>query len=292
MIIIKSLNKSYGKLEVLKDINLELEEGKIYGLLGRNGAGKTTLLNIISNKIQENSGQVEIFGEEVFENGEIVEEIFMIGEHMPELKEMKVQDIFQMAKILHKNWDEEYKDFLIKKFKVNINQKYGKLSKGNQTIVGLILGLVSRARLTIFDEPSTGLDAAYRDEFYKLLLEDFEKYPRTVIISTHLIDEVTNLFEEIIILKDKTVFIKDEVQNLLDKAYFINGKREDVDNLLEGKRIIYRETFGSGIVLGIFDYLSPDEKSLMKDNNIEFSKMPLQKLFVYLTENREAEKHE
>lgn len=292
MIQIKSLNKSYGKVEVLKDISLELEEGKIYGLLGRNGAGKTTLLRIISNKLKENSGHVKVFGEEVFENKSIVEDILMIDEHRPELNDMKVKSIFQMAKILHKNWDEDYKNLLVKKFKVNEKKKYEKLSRGNQTVIGLIIGLASRSRLTIFDEPSAGLDAGYRDEFYKLLLEDFQKYPRTIIISTHLIDELANLFEEVIILKDKKIFIKDEVENLVDKAYFVNGKRESVDRFIENKRLIHREAFGSNIILGIFDDLSADEKSAMRENNLEVGKIPLQKLFVYLTDDKEGEKDE
>lgn len=291
MIDIKDLNKSYGRLKVLKDINLELEEEKIYGLLGRNGVGKTTLLNIIGNKIRKDSGQVKAFGEEVFENEKVVEDIVLINEQIPEFKEMKVKDIFQMAKILYKNWDEEYKNFLIEKFKVDRKKKYEKLSKGNQTIIGLILGLASRGRITIFDEPSIGLDAAYREEFYKLLLEDFQKYPRTIIISTHLIDEVTNIFEEVIILKDKEIFIKDEVENLLNKSYFVNGNSESVDKFIKNKNIIHREKFGANTILGVFDHISQDEKKDLKDNNIEVSKMPLQKLFVYLTDIEEGENH-
>ena len=292
MIQIEKMKKSYGKVNVLDSIDLVLEEGKIYGLLGRNGVGKTTLLNIISNRIKEDSGQVKVFGHRVFENEKIVEDIAITGEQRPELKEMKVKEIFEMASILYKNWDEEYKKNLVKKFKVQENKRYEKLSKGNQTIIGLILGLASRARLTIFDERSIGLDAAYREEFYKLLLEDFEKHPRTIIISTHLIDEVTNLFEDIIILKDKKVFIKEEVQKLLDKGYYVNGNRESVDRLIKNKRIIHREEFGAMSLIAIFGQLSEDEKLELKKDNIEISKIPLQKLFVYLTDSKEGENNE
>lgn len=106
------------------------------------------------------------------------------------------------------------------------------------------------------------MDAAYREEFYQLLLEDFQKYPRTIIISTHLIDEVTNLFEEVIILKDKTVFIKDEVENLLAKSYFVNGKTETVDKFMENKNIIHREEFGSNTILGVFDHIAKMKKEI------------------------------
>lgn len=292
MIQIKDLNKSYGRLKVLKNINLELEEEKIYGLLGRNGVGKTTLLKILANKIRKDSGEVKVFGEEVFENEDLVEDIVLISEQITVFKEMKVKDIFKMASVLYKNWDEEYKDFLIEKFKVDKKKKYEKLSRGNQTIIGLILGLACRGRITIFDEPSIGLDAAYREEFYKLLLEDYEKHPRTIIISTHLIDEVTNLFEEVIILKDKEVFLKDEVENILDKSYFVNGKGETVDKFIGNKNIVHREEFGPNLILGIFDNFTQKEKLSLTDNNIEVSKMPLQKLFVYLTDDKEGVNHE
>lgn len=289
MIQIHDLNKSYGKLQVLKDINLELDEGKIYGLLGRNGVGKTTLLNLISNKLKGDSGEVKVSGEEVFENEKMVEDIVMIGETRPEFEDLKVKEIFQIASILYKNWNEEYRKFLCKKFKVEEDKKYKKLSKGNRTIIGLILGLASRSRITLFDEPSSGLDAAYRDEFYKLLLEDFERYPRTIIISTHLIDEVANLFEEVIILKDKKVFIQDEVENLIENSYYVNGKDENVDRLLGDKKIIHREEFGANTILGIFDKFTLEEKRILIESNVEISKIPLQKLFIYLTDSGEGE---
>lgn len=283
MLEINNLNKSYGKTKVLSNINLHVEEGKIYGLLGRNGVGKTTLLNIISNQIRPNSGEAKLFGKDIYENDDVVENICLIKEGgIP--SEEKVKKILKAARILYKNWDEEYKNTLITIFNLDVNKRYHKLSRGNQTIVGLIIGLASRAPLTIFDEPSLGLDAAFRYEFYRILLEDVGNNPRTVIISTHLIDEVTNLFEEVIILKDKEVFLKDEVSALTEKSYFLNGRLEYISPIIEGKHVINNENFGASTIIALFDHLSEDEKQQLKNNNVEISKIPLQKLFVYLTE--------
>lgn len=285
MIEINNLYKSYGNTKVLTDINLKLEENKIYGLLGRNGVGKTTLLNIISNQINKDRGEVKLFGEDIFENSKVVENICIVKDKGIGIDDIKVKKIFDAAKILYKNWDEEYKNYLVKEFNFNMSKKYNKLSRGNQTMVGLIIGLASRAKLTIFDEPSLGLDAAYRYKFYNLLLEDSEKNPRTIIISTHLIDEVTNLFEEVIILKNGEVYIKDEIDSIMKKAYFLNGKSENIMPLVKDKNIIYKEEFGSSIILGLFDNLSNEEKLKLKEKNVEINPIPLQKLFVYLTEN-------
>lgn len=285
MIEISNFYKSYGKTEVLKGINLYLEENKIYGLLGRNGAGKTTLLNIISNQIRKTSGEVKLYGEDIFENSKQIENICIIKDNGFGIEDIKVKKIFEAARILYKDWDEEYKNYLVKEFELNLRKKYNKLSRGNQTKVGLIIGLASRAKLTIFDEPSLGLDAATRYKFYNLLLDDFENNPRTIIISTHLIDEVTNLFEEVIILKDGQIYIKDEVADILEKGYFLNGKEENIIPIIENKNIIHREKFGNSIIVGIFDNLDEKEKSMLRDKNVEISQIPLQKLFIYLTEN-------
>lgn len=284
MLEVKNLNKFYGNTKVLSDINLELEENKIYGLLGRNSVGKTTLLNIISNQIKSNSGDVYLNGENIYENPNVTENIAIVKEDGFGTSDIKVKKIFQAAKILYKNWDEEYKEFLIKEFKLDQSKKYEKLSRGNQTIVGIITGLASRAPLTLFDEPSLGLDAAHRYKFYNFLLEDIEKHPRTVIISTHLIDEVANLFEEIIILKDEKIYLKEEVSNLMGKAYFLNGRLDKLEWIIKNKNIIHREEFGSTIILGIFDDLSKTEKNSLKEDGIDISGIPLQKLFVLLTE--------
>lgn len=285
MLEVINLSKSYGKNRVLTDINLKIEENKIYGLLGRNGVGKTTLLSLMANQILRNSGEIKLDGEDIFENSKAMEDICLVKELPESLKERKVKEILLLASIMYKNWDEEYKDYLVKEFNLNVNKKIMKLSKGNKTIVGLIIGLASRSRLTMFDEPTLGLDAAVRYKFYNLLLEDYENNPRTIIISTHLIDEVANLFEEVIILNEEKITLKDEVSALKEKSYFLAGQEELVNRVIKDKKVIYKEKFASKTIVGIYGYLKDEEKDYIRLNNIEITSIPLQKLFVYLTEN-------
>ena len=285
MLEIINLNKSYGKNKVLTDINLKIQENKIYGLLGRNGVGKTTLLSLISNQLLRSSGEIKLDGEEIFENSKAMEDICLVKDLPESLKERKVKDILALAGIMYKNWDEEYKNYLIKEFNLNVKKKLMKLSTGNKTILGLIIGLASRSRITIFDEPTLGLDAAMRYKFYNLLLEDFENNPRTIIISTHLIDEVANLFEEVIILNDERIALKDEVSVLKEKSYFLAGQEDLINRVIKAKRVIYKDKFGSKSIVGIYGDLTEEERNYIRTNNIEISSIPLQKLFVYLTEN-------
>lgn len=285
MLEISNLNKSYGKTTVLTDINLNLEENKIYGLIGRNGAGKTTLLKLISGQLIRNSGQISLNGEEVFENERAMGDICLVREFSNSVKDMKVKNILSAARVLFKNWDREYENFLVKEFNLNTRKKVLKLSTGNQTIVGLIIGLASRSRITMFDEPTLGLDAAVRYKFYNLLLEDYEKNPRTIIVSTHLIDEVSNLFEEVIILDNNKIALKDDVDSLVKRAYFLSGREDSINRVIKDKEVIYTEDFGSTKIVGIYGELNEEEIEEIKANNIDISNIPLQKLFIYLTDN-------
>jgi len=284
MLELKNISKSYGRNKVLKNIDLHLEEGVIYGLLGRNGVGKSTLLNIISGQVRNDEGELLLDGNTIFENQLAIDDICLVKEKGLPLDDERIKYIFKVASLLYKDWDEEYKDRLVKEFNLDIRRKYHKLSRGTQTIVGLIIGLASKARLTMFDEPSLGLDAAHRDRFYNLLLRDNEEGQRTFIISTHLIDEVTNIFEEVIILKDGAVYLKDEVSNILEDGYYLNGKEENILSIVKNKNIIHKEQFGPSVIIGIFDSLDKEEKEELKGLNVEISKIPLQKLFVYMTD--------
>lgn len=214
-----------------------------------------------------------------------MEDICLVKDFPNSVKERKVKEILALAKILYKDWDEEYKNYLVKEFNLNTKKKLLKLSTGNQTILGLIIGLASRSRIIMFDEPTLGLDAAMRYKFYNLLLEDYEKNPRTIIISTHLIDEVANLFEEVIILDDERIALKDEVNALKERSYFLSGREDIINSITKDKRVIHREEFGSTKIVGIYGSLTEQEIKYIKANNIEMSNMPLQKLFIYLTEN-------
>ncbi|MFY9286642.1 MAG: ATP-binding cassette domain-containing protein [Tissierellaceae bacterium] len=291
MLEIKGLSKSFGRHKVLTDIDLIIEENKIYGLFGRNGVGKTTLLKMISGQLSRNSGEIKLDGLDVLENDKAMENLCLVREFSNSIKEMKVKDIFSLASIIYKDWDEEYKNYLIQEFNLRIrnsffsNTKFSKLSTGNQTIVGLIIGLASRARITMFDEPTLGLDAAMRYKFYNLLLADYEENPRTIIISTHLIDEVSNLFEEILILNDEKIALHENVDSLREKSYFLTGREDNINSVIKNKKVIYTDNFGSTKIVGIYGELTEDEIREIKSNNIEIDNIPLQKLFIYLTEN-------
>ena len=162
VIEVKQLNKSYGKFNAIQDISFSIEENKIYGLLGRNGAGKTTLMKMITAQIFPTSGDLKVFGEDPYENANVLSQICFIKESQKYPDHYSVLDILEVSKSIFPNWDVNLSNSLIEDFNLPLKRKTKKLSRGMLSAVGIVIGLASRAPLTIFDEPYLGLDAVSR----------------------------------------------------------------------------------------------------------------------------------
>ena len=169
-IICSNVNKSYGKKEVLKNIDFTLEKGKIYGLIGRNGAGKTTLLSILSAQNPATEGNVTWNGEKIWENRKALDHICFSRELSTNLygsgvSSLKVKEYLKNASYYYPNWDQKMADELIEKFELNTKQRINKMSKGMLSMVTIIVALASKADFTFLDEPVAGLDVVMRYYF-------------------------------------------------------------------------------------------------------------------------------
>lgn len=274
---LNSLTKKYGAFSALDGMSMKLEPNKIYGLLGRNGAGKTTILNILSARIFATSGQANVFGESAYENIDILKQICLIEEKGFYDDSIRVWQVLELAGGLYPNWDAEYAAELIQVFELDKRKKYKQLSRGMESSLGLIIGLASRAPLTIFDEPSLGLDAVLRERFYDAVIDDFTGHPRTVIISTHLIDEVSRLFEDIVIIDSGRMLLHSNAVELKDRAFYISGKEEAVRDAAKGTVVMSEESFGNTLILSVYA-----KDGIQANADVEIQSMPLQKLFVQL----------
>lgn len=284
VINISNLSKSYGSKEVLKGINITIEEHKIYGLLGRNGAGKTTLLNLITDRVGLDSGKITIDGEEVYENDKALEKVYFMTEKNLYPEDYKVKDIFKWTKEFYESFDKEYALSLAKAFDLNINKKIKDLSTGYGSICKLITTLASGAEVLIFDEPVLGLDANHRELFYKELMQNYIKAPKTIILSTHIIEEVSTLLEKVIILNDGKIISSDEAEDLLAKAYTVSGLSENVEKYIKGKNIVNIDEMAAFKGATILGQVTKEDRALAATLELKFSKVELQKLFIYLTE--------
>lgn len=285
---ISNLTKEYGKYRVLDNVSLTIEENKIYGLLGRNGAGKTTLLNLITNRIFQTEGTITIDDENVVENGGALEKMYFMTELDLYPESMKVKELFKWTKEFYSNFDMDYAIRLSKKFGININKKYKELSTGYSSICKIIITLASGAEILIFDEPVLGLDANHRDMFYKELVANYIDEPKTIILSTHIIEEVSEILEKVIIIKDGKLLGDKEVESLLGGAYLVSGSSENVAKYIANKKCINIETIAGFKEATIIGELSEEDNNQIKELRLEISKVELQKLFIHLTGEEEV----
>lgn len=282
---LKEVTKVFDDTKAIDNISIDIEANKIYGLIGRNGAGKTTLLKLIANQLYPTSGEI-IVGDTILRNSdELTQKVCLAREviNTKGIAGLKLKEIFKYASLIYPNWDNDFYKRLIKEFNLNTKKKYIKLSKGMQTMVGIIIGLASRAPVTLFDEPYVGLDPVARELFYDIMINDYDENPRTIIISTHLINELENLFERIIIINEGRLLLNEEIEEIKNKARIISGDNDKVEKVLRNKKIIYKKITGRLSNYTVFDTFSEEEIDTINNMQLDFNALTLQKLFVNLS---------
>ncbi len=238
------LTKRYGDLTALDGVGLELAENTIHGLLGRNGAGKTTLMQVLTGQEFETSGTVEVFGEAPRENADVLSRVCFVKESQRYPDNFRVRHALRSAQLLFPNWDAAFATELVGEFALPEKQLIKKLSRGQLSAVGVIIGLASRAPLTFFDEPYLGLDAVARQLFYDRLLADYSEHPRTVVLSTHLIDEVSELIEHVVLIDRGRILVDEDAEDLRNRAVTVSGPIGAVEQFVAGCPELHREQLG------------------------------------------------
>ena len=147
---------------------------------------------------------------------------------------MKIKEYLKTASIFYPKWDKQMAEQLIDLFHLDVKKRISKISKGMMSMVTVIVALASKADITIMDEPVAGLDVVAREQFYRLILEEYTNTGRTFIISTHIIEEAADVFEEVIILKEGMVVCKENTQDLLSRSFHVSGNAEYVDAACAG----------------------------------------------------------
>ena len=277
---IRNITKKYKDVTALDNVSFSFEYGKIYGFLGRNGAGKSTLINIIANRIFADEGEIRIDGLTARENMQIHEKIFCMSEADLYSTGLKIKDQFKWIDRFYEAFDLEKAFETAEKFELNVNKKYKQLSKGYQSIFKLTVALALKVPYVIFFFLLLGLDANHRELFYHLLLKEYEESERTIIIATHLIEEVSHLIEEVVLIDKGKILLQDSVENLMESGYSVSGTMQEVDAYCKGKNVIGCDELG-GLKIA---YVLGEKSPLPQESHLQISAINLQKLFVKLTE--------
>jgi len=244
VVSVRGLSRHYPGVAALDGVDLELSANRIYGLLGRNGAGKTTLLQILLGQRFADAGEVRLFGRRPYEDDATLQRVCLVRESQTYPDHFAVRHVLKAASMLYPFWDGDLADQLLKDFDLPPRRSMKKLSRGMLSAVGVVVGLASRAELTLFDEPYLGLDAYARQLFYDRLLADFTERPRTVVLSTHLIDEVATLIEHVVLLHQGRVLIDSDTESLLDSAALVTGPEDVVERFAADRRVLHRDDLG------------------------------------------------
>ncbi len=278
----RNVEKHFDDDTALDGVTFQVKEGSICALLGRNGAGKTTLMNCICTKYIQNTGEICVLGEPVYENERVLKKICFMKEEMDAFDIKRVNKVLSYAKHFYPEWDEELEQKLLDFFAINPKSTYGALSKGQKTVVSIIIGLCSGCEVVLFDEIYAGLDAVARGQFYDILLKEQERKPRTFMLSTHLIEEMSAIFTDVVILDKGRVLLNADMETVHDHAYKLMG-RGDQESLLQGKNVLLKQKMGTLAEYDIYDSFTKEEQKSLEEQGFQFSALSLQELFVAMT---------
>lgn len=274
MIELKQVTKQYGQATVLKNITLSIDEPGIYCLLGRNGAGKTTLLKSIAGYQNITQGTIEVDGKIIttstLDTGVSYIENFAKHFNLP------VRKLLRIASEVNPNYDDDFASEMMERFELDGKKKFHHLSLGMKTMVSTIICLASNKEVILLDEPVLGFDAIMRVEFYDMLTESFQKHPRIIIVSTHIIEEIAKTIQKLIIIDKGNVRFFDTLQSVKAKAFCVSGMQKDVEAATRNLNIIGQDTVGGLITRYIFD--APPEQTA----SLEIHPLSLQDFFIQL----------
>lgn len=274
----QGLTRTYTGTVALDDVSVQIRRDTITGLLGRNGAGKTTFMAIAAAQDRPSSGSVRVNGEPPFENAAVIEQMCFIRDNQRYPDDYKLKHAIRAASIFYPNWSQELADELIDQLRIPHKTAIQKMSRGQLSALGIVLGLASRAPVTFFDEPHLGLDATARSIFYDLLLRDYQQHPRTMLVSTHLIDEMDRLLERVIVLDQGRILRDADVDELRGSVFAVAGKLSPLEVFLENRTAISRRTIG-GLGTAIVDgVLGEDDRRAARDLGLETTQVSLQEL--------------
>jgi ABC-2 type transport system ATP-binding protein len=212
----------------LDGVTTSIRADTITGLLGRNGAGKTTMMQLLTGHRVPSAGQVRVFGQAPYENDAVLSRLCFIKESQRYPDHFRVCDAVSAAASVFPQWDAELAAQLVDDFELPMRRAVKKLSRGMTSAVGIVLGLASRAPVTLFDEPYLGLDAVARQLFYDRLLADYAEHPRTIVLSTHLIEEISDLLEHVLLIDRGRVLLDADAETLRATALTVSGPTRQV----------------------------------------------------------------
>jgi len=259
VISVAGLSRRYRSTLALDQVSFNIEPGSITGLLGRNGAGKTTLLRILAGQEFASAGSVTVLGADPNTREHLLGRMVFVREDQryPQYGgRFTVQHTLRAASWFYPNWDPALASVLAADFGLPTGRRVMGLSRGMRSALGIVIGLAARAQVTLFDEPYAGLDPVARQLFYDRLLAEVAEHPRTVLLSTHLIDEAAGLLERVLVINRGQIVLDAAADEVSGAATSVSGPAIAVAEFIAGRTVWDRRRLGpqeSAVVAGALE---------------------------------------
>ena len=279
-ISVAGLSRRYRDQAALDNVSLTAEPGTVTGLLGRNGAGKTTLLRIITGLEFPTTGEVKVFGAAPAENDSVLRRMAFVREEQA-YPDFRVGHAIRVASWFYPNWNAKLAEQLRADFELPLDRRMRRLSRGMRSAVGIVIGLAARAELTLFDEPYAGLDAVARQLFYDRLLADFTEHPRTIVLSTHLIDEVADLLEHVVMLDHGRVALDAPADAIRGTGMTVSGPAIAVEEFVAGRPVWHRQRIASRASAVVAGPVDATAQARARALHLSLEPLSLQQLLVH-----------
>jgi ABC-2 type transport system ATP-binding protein len=234
----QGLGKKYKRKWALTDCTLEIETGHVTGLVGPNGAGKSTLLNIAAGMLEASAGTIEVCGGVPGSGPAQLAKVGYVAQNTPVYTHLSIEDHLRFGEHLNPNWDMGFAKQRIQRLDLDPRQHAGKLSGGQRAQLALTMGLAKRPELLLLDEPVAALDPLARREFLQYLMEAVAEQGLSVVMSSHLVNDLERVSDHLVVLVDSKVRVAGEVDNLLATHHRLTGPRRDLDTLPGDQHVI------------------------------------------------------
>lgn len=275
---IRNLNKSFGKKHVLRDITVDFAPDRVHGLLGANGVGKTTLMSVILDHKFRSSGEVLIDGEDPRENARLLERTCFIHEDQKFHDDDTPASLLRILPTFYPAWDTKLAERLASRFKLPMSTRTTKLSRGQRSALAIVISLAARAPYTFMDEPYLGLDPGHRALFYEEFARALAEHPRTVILSTHLIDEVSDLLENVVMIEDGRVTVDADIDDARDSAFVLRGLEPVVRDVVGARRVLREHRLGNILSVTVDGTATAEDRRRADAANVSVEPVTLQEL--------------
>lgn len=245
----RGVSKHYGAVRAVDGVSFEIEQGKILGLIGPNGAGKTTLLKAVLG-LTDCEGELSVLGLDPFrQRKELLQNICFIADVAVLPRWIRVTQLLDFVEAVHPNFSRKRAEAFLQQTTVRPDAKVRELSKGMVTQLHLSIIMAIDAKLLVLDEPTLGLDILFRKEFYSNLLNDYFDEQRTILITTHQVEEIENLLTDIMFINDGKILLDSSMDALSDTYVEVMASGENAQKARGLGPIAEHEMFGKSVML-------------------------------------------